>query len=104
MWILDDGLWLDIGIWDDGDFWQDYPAVGVVADLDAFEAGDSAQFIATVPEVITIIGGFGGPQLPKLPPIYGDLKARERGDSCIFVATLGPNPVELDNNLLLLAS
>ena len=30
LWILDNGLWLDIGKWDDGDFWQDYPEAVII--------------------------------------------------------------------------
>ena len=105
MWILDHCIWEDIGIWDDTDFWCDSPVVApITANLDALEAGDTLVSVAAIP-VITIIGGLSRPGLLKfLPTIYADLDVTERADTCISTATLGPNPVELDNNLLLLAA
>jgi hypothetical protein len=84
--------------------------VAIVADLDALESGDSLQSGATATVSETFLGGsISRPmrlpfKFPRRPTIHGDLVVKERGDSCSSIATLGPNPVDMDNDLLLVAA
>ncbi len=79
----------------------------ISASLDATEIADSLESTATVSSRRPVSGGgFLRPRLRQRPlePIIAHLDALERPDTLESEVTLGLNPVEMDNNLLLMAA
>jgi hypothetical protein len=81
---------------------------GINAILDATEAADTLESTTTITVVEEVDQGFGGPRhrviRPRLEPIVAVLDIRERPDTCEATATLGFDPVAMDNDLLLIAA
>lgn len=76
------------------------------ATLDVTEAADTLEATATVSNAIFGGGAFFRPshRPPRLEPIHVRLDVREKPDTCEATVTLGFDPVEMDNNLLLIAA
>lgn len=80
----------------------------ISASLDATEAADTLTSSATVSVVVQPV--FGGSSrylpflMPRPDPIVAHLDVTERPDTCEATATLGFDPVAMDNDLLLLAA
>lgn len=80
----------------------------ISATLDATEAADTLASSATVPVQNEFV--FGGGLLPRpwqplrFETIVAELDVKERGDTCESTATLGFDPVVMDNGWLLVAA
>lgn len=73
------------------------------------ESGDVLFATATSDASHTFSGGsfsrpYYRPEGPKLRAITASLSVQEQGDSCSATVELGPSPVDIDNNLLLMAA
>ncbi len=81
----------------------------VTASLDATEAADTLTSSATVTVVDQPVSGGGISRPRPFPmllhqPIIAHLDVTERPDTCEATATLGFDPVAMDNDLLLMAA
>lgn len=85
-------------------FRQETEAGSITASLDQTEAADSLESSAVVSQVVLTIGSTRPLRNRRLKTITVRLEATERRDTCESLVEFGPSPIEMDNNLLLLAA